>query len=205
MARKTPSMGVSGTFILRDPFVANPAKSYTVVALRTFQELVARGQDPLALIYTPVTLTQSAYNSDKAEGALVVCLKDNTGNLIYVPDTWIDSYPNMGSVTYSRLVLGVSMGMWPEYRDLTDVIQAIKEAVRSKIGVDAEVVITRSVATDAVSEAQHAQLTAARENAVIENETDTAKIIRLSDELAARDATIAEQDLIIQTLVEAQN
>ena len=200
MARKTPPMAVSGAFILREPFSVDTNSTHTVIALRTFAELVARNQDPLRLVYQPVGLGQTAYNEDKAEGALVVCLRDKTGNLVYVPDTYIDSFPNMGSVPYSRLIIGVSMGMWPDYRDLDDVLQAIRESVASKIGVTPELSVTRGIATDSVSEEQHAQLTAARQNSVEENETDTAKIIRLSDEIIRLNGVIAEQDLIIQGL-----
>lgn len=200
MARKTPPMAVSGAFILREPFSVDTNSTHTVIALRTFAELVARNQDPLRLVYQPVGLGQTAYNEDKAEGALVVCLRDKTGNLVYVPDTYIDSFPNMGSVAYSRLIIGVSMGMWPDYRDIDDVLQAIRESVASKIGVTPELSVSRGIATDSVSEAQHAQLTAARQNSVEENETDTAKIIRLSDEIIRLNGVIAEQDLIIQGL-----
>lgn len=200
MARKTPPMAVSGAFILREPFSVDTNSTHTVIALRTFAELVARNQDPLRLVYQPVGLGQTAYNEDKVEGALVVCLRDKTGNLVYVPDTYIDSFPNMGSVPYSRLIIGVSMGMWPDYRDLDDVLQAIRESVASKIGVTPELSVSRGIATDSVSEAQHAQLTAARQNSVEENETDTAKIIRLSDEIIRLNAVIAEQDILIQGL-----
>ncbi|QTH80220.1 hypothetical protein PA10_00020 [Pseudomonas phage pPa_SNUABM_DT01] len=200
MARNTPPMNVSGAFLLRSPFVADPAKSYTVTALRSFAELVARGQDPLKLIYLPVNLSETNYAEDQLEGALVVALRDSTGKILYVPDTWIDRYPNMGSVPYSRLVAAIDLGMWPDARDLDDVEQAIKESIRSKIGVDVEVKLTRGIATDFVSEERHVQLTQARENAVTNNETYTATIIRLSDEIARKDVTIAEQAELIQAL-----
>ena len=200
MARNTPPMNVSVAFLLRSPFVADPAKSYTVTALRSFAELVARGQDPLKLIYLPVNLSETNYAEDQLEGALVVALRDSTGKILYVPDTWIDRYPNMGSVPYSRLVAAIDLGMWPDARDLDDVEQAIKESIRSKIGVDVEVKLTRGIATDFVSEERHVQLTQARENAVTNNETYTATIIRLSDEIARKDVTIAEQAELIQAL-----
>ena len=200
MARNTPPMNVSGAFLLRSPFVADPAKSYTVTALRSFAELVARGQDPLKLNYLPVNLSETNYAEDQLEGALVVALRDSTGKILYVPDTWIDRYPNMGSVPYSRLVAAIDLGMWPDARDLDDVEQAIKESIRSKIGVDVEVKLTRGIATDFVSEERHVQLTQARENAVTNNETYTATIIRLSDEIARKDVTIAEQAELIQAL-----
>lgn len=200
MARKTPPLWISGAFILRDPFEVDVNTAYTVIALRSFDELIARGQDPLKLIYEPVGLTQSAYVADKAEGASVVCMRDKSGKLMYVPDTYIEAFPSMGSVPYSRLVVGVSMGMWPDDRDMTDIEQAIKESVKAKTGVDPVIFLTRASTSDYVSESQHAQLVATRQNGVTDTETDTAKIIRLSDEIAQLKATIEEQDLVIQAL-----
>jgi hypothetical protein len=200
MARKTPSMNISGTFILRDPFSISPDSAHTAVALRTFDELVARGQDPMRLVYTPVGLAQPAYGSDKAEGAYVVCLRDKSGNLTYVPDTYIDSFPNMGSVPYSRLIVGVSLGMWPDERGIEDVYEAIREAVKTKIGVDPVLSITRGMTTDYVDEARHAQLTATRENSVTMNETDTATIIRLSNEIARLNGVVDAQTVLIEAL-----
>jgi len=205
MARQTPPMGISGAFLLRAPFVADPTKSYTVVAQRTFGEMIARGQDPLKLVYEPVGLGATVYAEDQLEKALVICLRDNLGNLLYVPDTFIDQYPNMGSVPYSRLIVGVSLGLWPDYRDLDDVEQAIKESVKAKIGVEPTVFLTRAATSTHVSEAQHVQLTASRQASVTTNETDTATIIRLSEEIARLRLINSEQEAIIEALVENQN
>ncbi|MNP89206.1 hypothetical protein D3C85_16100 [compost metagenome] len=201
MSRLTPPMGISGAFILRAPFSADANKRYTVVALRTFDELVARKQDPMRLVYEPVGLTATAYSEDQVEGALIVCLRDTSGSMMYVPDTYIDSYPQMGSVKHSRLVLGVSLGMFPDSRDLTDIKQAVIESVASKIGVVPEVFVSRASTSDYVDEQQYAQITQARNNAITNRETATATIIRLTDTIAAQEVTLAEQQLLIESLV----
>lgn len=204
MSRLTPPMGISGAFLLREPFVADPEKSYTVVAVRQFYELISRGQDPVELVYRPVGLGDTAYKADQAIGALVICLRDRNGSLLYVPDTYIDQYPNMGSVVYSRLVLGVNLGMWPDERNVDDILQAVTESVASKIGVEPQVIVTRAPTQDHVTEEQHVQLLAARRAAVTHQETDTATIIRLSDEIAHLQRIIDEQVEIINELVKAQ-
>lgn len=200
MARITPPMNISGAFLLRTPFVADPAKSYTVTAHRSFAELIARSQDPLKLVYAPVGLTATAYAEDQMEGAIVIALRDSAGNIMYVPDTYIDRYPGLGSVPYSRLIGVVDLGMWPDYRDLDDVLATLKEGCKGKLGVDVEVTLARGALSNAMTEEQHTQLTAARNAAVTNNETSTATIIRLSDEIIARNATIAEQALLITEL-----
>lgn len=200
MARNTPPMNISGPFLLRAPFVADPAKSYTVTAHRSFSELIARSQDVLKLVYTPVGLTATAYAEDQMNGAIVIALRDSAGNMLYVPDTYIESYPGLGSVPYTRLIGVVDLGMWANYRDLTDVMSSLKEACKGNLGVDVEVTLARGAVTNSITEEQHIQITAAREAAKTNNETLTATIIRLSDEIAARDVTIAEQATLIEAL-----
>lgn len=205
MARMTPPMNISGAFLLRAPFQVDPNKSYTVVAHRTFGELQARAQDPLKLVYEPVGLGATAYADDQIEGAQVICLRDAAGSLVYVPDTYIEQYPSMGSVKYSRLIAAVSLGMWPDYRDLDDVEQAIRESVKAKIGVDPAIFLTRAATSNHVSEQQHVQLTATRQAAITNTETDTATILRLTDEITALKAQVASQDELIEALVANQN
>ncbi len=205
MSRNTPPMNISGAFLLRSPFVLDSAKSYTVIAHRSFAELIARGQDPLALIYTPVGLTQTAYTEDQLNNALVIALRDSAGNITYVPDTYVDQYPSMGSVPYSRLVGVIDLGMWPNERDLSDVQATIRDACKANLGITPEMQLARGAATNTVTEQMHVQLTTARTVAKTNNETSSATIIRLSDEIASLKATIQEQTDLIEALVEAAN
>lgn len=200
MARITPPMNISGAFLLRTPFVADPAKSYTVTAHRSFVELISRNQDPLKLVYAPVGLTATAYAEDQLEEALIIALRDSAGNVMYVPDTYIDRYPGLGSVPYSRLIGVVDLDMWPNYRDLDDVLAAIKDSCKANLGVDVKVTLARASTSNSMTEEQHTQLTAARQTAKTNNETPTATINRLTDIIAEREATIAEQALLIQAM-----
>lgn len=200
MSRLTPPIGISGAFLLRDPFSVSADKSYTVTAIRKFSEVIARGQDPVKMIYEPVSLGTGAYEQDVAAGALVICLQDKEGRTTYVPDTYIESYPSMGSVPYHRVVMGVSLGMWPEHRGTEDVQDAIAQAVEDFIGVTPEVIETRAPTSDYMSEQQHVQLTSVRQSAIISRETPRATILRLSEQLVAMQATIDEQASIIEAL-----
>lgn len=205
MARQTPPMSISGAFLLRTPFTTDPNKSYTVVAIRTFNELLARSQDPLRLVYQPVGLDETAFAEDQLEGALVICLRDSTGSLIYVPDTYIDQFPSMGSVQYSRLIAAVSLGMWPDYRDLSDIEEAIKVAVETKIGVEPQIFLTRAATNTYMTEQQHIQLTLARTANVTVHETPTAMIRRLTAEVERLQMLNDEQERVIEALANNAN
>ncbi|MNV76720.1 hypothetical protein D3C71_1700920 [compost metagenome] len=64
-----------------------------------------------------------------------------------------------------------------------------------------EVFVSRASTSDYVDEQQYAQITQARNNAITNRETATATIIRLTDTIAAQEVTLAEQQLLIESLV----
>lgn len=200
MARLTPSIGISGAFLLREPFTTEVGVEYTVTALRTFAEISARNNDPLALIYTPVGLDKSHMQLDKDENAVIVVLSTKAGLLKYVPDTYIDSYPYMGSVPYSHVVASVSCGMLPDSLDVTNLKQVIASAVSDFIGVEGTVFISRGEVTDMIDEARHVALTISRTAAVSNRETDRAAALRLGRELQEANAKLVEYETIIEEL-----
>jgi len=170
MANIVPPIGSKGLFLLRIPFVANPSIIYHVGAIRSFEELISRGIDPVKLVYTPAGLTDASYAEDAAAGALILTLLSDTLKPLYVPTTYVDSYPNMGVVPHSWLVATVDCGILPDTYDTTRLTQAIQRAVSEDIGVGSTVFIARAPTTDAITQDQYVQNLAAR-NAAIKNRT----------------------------------
>lgn len=200
MARLTPGPGIKGAFLLRLPFKTVADIEYTVTAVRSYAEIRARNSDPLELIYTPVGLLDDAMQADIAEGASIIVLATRTGELMYVPDTYILSYPYMGSIPYSHLIASASLGMIADSYDTAQIEQVIASAVSDFIGVEPVVFITRGEVSDVISEERHVQLTISRQEAIKNRETDRAAVLRLTNELLAANARITEQELIIQDL-----
>lgn len=200
MARLTPAPGLKGAFLLRSPFKTEADLEYTVTAIRSFAEIRARNSDPFTLVYEPVGLTPVAMDADIAEGAAIVVLSTRTGVLTYVPDTYVDSYPYMGSIPYSHLIVSASLGMIPDSMDITLIQQVVASAISDYIGVQPTVFVSRGEVSDVITEDRHVQLTISREAAIKNRETDRAVVLRLTQELAAANARIAEQELIIQEL-----
>lgn len=198
MARLTPPPGAKGAFLLRLPFKTVADIEYTVTAIRSFAEIRARNSDPMKLIYNPVGIDDEALmQADVAEGAAIIVLATRTGELMYVPDTYIDSYPSMGSIPYSHLIASASLGMIPDSLDTIQLQQVIASAVSDFIGVEPTVFITRGEISDVITEERHVQLTISRNEAVKNRETDRAVVLRLTKELQAANDRIAEQELII--------
>lgn len=193
MARVTPPLRIKGVFSLRAPFAANPNVAYTVQAIRSFEEIRARNTDPLTLIYTPAGLLKADYESDVAAGAVIITLMSATEKPIYVPDTYIDSYPDMGNIDYSWLIASVSLGPLPSTFDTSLLKGQIANVVAGYIGVAPVVNIGVAALTEVVSSETHAQLVAARKGAITMNRTDRARALQAED-------LVQKQLIKIQTL-----
>lgn len=200
MARVTPPIGANGIFQLRAPFSALTTVSYRVGAERTFEELLRDGEDALSLVYTPVGLTQTELDADKAAGALIVVLLSDTQAPIFVPDTYIDSYPDMGIVAHSWCVATISLGMLPDTMDTSGISKAIQEAVSDYTGVESTVQISKAPTTDVVTQAQYVQNVAARQ-AAIKNRTST---YAANLALTAQVAALQNQLTAYLTIIDAQ-
>jgi hypothetical protein len=200
MARLTPGLGIKGAFLLRPPFKTVADLEYTVTAQRSFAEIRARNGDPQKIVYDPVNLSAGAMQADIDEGAAIIVLATRTGELLYVPDTYIESYPYMGSIPYSHLIASASLGMIPDSQDVTQIQQVIASAISDYIGVEATVFITRGEISDSITEDRHVQLTISRQEAIKTRETDRAAALRLTAELLAANERIAQYELIIQDL-----
>jgi hypothetical protein len=193
MARITPPLRIKGVFSLRAPFSAKPGVAYTVQAIRSFEEIRARNSDPMTLVYGPAGLLKVHYDEDVAAGAAIVTLMSASEAPIYVPDTYIDSYPDMGNIEYSHLIASVSLGPLPSTFDTTLLKSQIANVVAGTIGVAPTVHIGVAALNELVSSETHAQLVAARKGAITIDNTDRSRALRAED-------TVAKQALHIQTL-----
>lgn len=197
MARVTPPMYAKGLFQLREPFVATSTVQYTVSAIRTFEEIRAKGDDPLALVYLPKSLTQADYQADVAQGAAVITLLSATEKPLYVPDTYILSYPNMGVVPYSWLVASLSLGMLPDSYDTSLLEEKLKGVVSDFIGVQPTVNIGRAATNRAVTDDEHVQLTATRQAAIKARDTDYAQASALQTTVNQQAERIQQLEAVI--------
>ena len=183
MAKITPPMEVEGLYILRLPFKATPTVAYRVKAHRSFDDLIAQGEDPMELVYKPAGLDETKYAEDKAAGAFIISLFSKTEKPIHVPDTYIESYPDMGVIPHDWIVVSASCGMLPSTYDTTAMKQAVSDAISEHVGIPAEVFIGRAPVTSAITQAQYVQNLNARTAAIKNRDSTYAENIRLANEL----------------------
>ena len=132
--RITPPFGVTGIWKLREPYRAKPAKTYTCVAIRSFVELELININIHYNYYAPHELGQDIYRRDLALGASLVVLLGTDGERIYVPDTYIESYPDLDIGNFRRFILSCELGTLPINTATDHLNSAISAIVQEKLG-----------------------------------------------------------------------
>lgn len=198
MARVTPPMYSEGVFLLTTPFNAKVDVAYKVQAIRTFAEISAHGEDPFQLVYFPVGLTRTDYQNDIDLGAAVITLLSKTEKPIYVPDTYIRSYPDMGSVPYSHLVVSASCGSIADSYDTAVIQQLLAGLLRDRLGITAVVTVGRAATANVVSAEEHVEIERARQAAITQTNTDLSRALKAEDTVAAQLVTIAALEQMLR-------
>lgn len=200
MTRVTPSLGLTGRFTCRPPYVLEPAMIYEVIAIRKFEDLLVLGRDVYAEYYEPAGLSKADYSNDNREGASIVTFVDTNEQYIYIPDTYITSMPSMDNVPYQHVVLSLSLGPFPEYVDLSHLIESVKSTAEGVIGVVATPGVHIAPTRNVITSAQHEGLEVARTNAITNRATERQRRIDAETKLAA---ALAEIEALQQALIDA--
>lgn len=139
MATRTPPIYATGIWRVDDPFVLEPDTIYVCKAVRSLEDIEARGIDPFTTFYEPHGLSRDAYDNDVLNMASIVTLMSSTAATLYIPDTYITSFPDTTTMPYSHVVLSVSLGAVPDTLALSDAKQKIEDIVLSSLGITANV------------------------------------------------------------------
>jgi hypothetical protein len=185
LVRRTPPIGTTGTYRLIQPWTVDATKIYICKAVRLFADLEIKGIDVLALAYTPVGGTPEQLAEDQAAGAAIISLFTEDGTVIYVPDTRIESYPNMGNYNYRHVVASISLGAIPDSTNLDWLLEEYAELTVNTIGVTADVKIHEAPTTKTVTPEEHDRIEAARLAKISNQTTYKARCIKLETQVTA--------------------
>lgn len=146
-----PTIYTVGKFVLKKPFLTRDDVTYSVSALREFSDLYIKGVDVYSEFYKPYGLTDGAvingntfnFSVEAKLNPIIVTLEGSDDTVLYVPSTYIESYPIAGDVPYSRLVLSADLGSLPDEVPLDSILQDVQELIQAKFGVTPEVKVSR--------------------------------------------------------------
>ena len=176
MTLRTPPLHRAGRYTLRLPWSADPGTVYSCMAIRTMDDCEKLGVDVFKTYYEPMGLLVADYNPDKTAKANIITLMSDTG-VIYVPDSYIESYPDMTEFTYNHVVLSISLGAVPDYLDVTFLNNQLAATVSDVIGITPTVNVHVAASSGSVTAAQHEIAEAARVAAITNRVTDRAKLM----------------------------
>lgn len=200
MASLIPPIGTKGVYQLTSPFSdqLDATILYTCAAIRSFTDIGNQGGDVYARYYSVNNLTKDEYERDRKANVAIITLISDTTAPIYVPSSHIASFPSSDAVPYSRVVLGVELGLLPDKLDLTFLQKAVAATVSDTIGVEPTVNVAVAASTGVVDNAKHLSLVANREAAINNRTTDHAKVVSLQTELDSSKERIAAYETILR-------
>lgn len=182
MGIKTPPLYATGRWILREPFEVDPDAIYVCKGIRSLDDLRARGLDPFVNFYEIRGIDRETYNQDTSRLVNIITLMSDTYPTIYVPDTYIESYPDTTTVPYSHVVLSISLGAVPDTLVFDDLKEKIEDLVLNNVGVQAEIKEHQAnVMAEGITQTRHQMIERNRLARIQNNVSSYARIRQLQD------------------------
>jgi hypothetical protein len=204
-----PELGAAGVFTLTAPFnnalMANA--SYTCIAIRQLEDIIAAGGDPYTQYYQPREQTsgdlQAQYQADLGNGVCIITLQQSSGAVAYVPSSFVASYPSKGGVPYTNLMMAVDLGAMPTYVDLTFLKQQIANLVKTTVGLTSVLIQTVVVSpTTNLSASDHARAEAARQANITITNTPESQVIALTKQLQTLQGQYANLEAFVNANID---
>lgn len=180
-------VGDRGIFKLKEPFavLVTPQVVYEVRSIRTLNDCVAAGENPFERYYRPFNISEMDYHLAVSANVCIIGLNAGIGEWIYVPETYVESAPDMSGVKYTNIALGVRLGAVPDELSIEALIVAIKEQVMGYVGVDADVRAIAIGQSSIIDANKHTRLETARKSKITLTETDYVKSVKYQKENTA--------------------
>lgn len=132
----TPNLYSKGTWKGLDPFNIPVDKIYVSTAIRSFKELESKGIDVYEDYYVPLNISEETFLEDRNKYASIVTLASDNAPTIYIPDTYIASFPDSSAVPYNHVVLSTSLGGLPDGLVLDDLQEKVSQLVMAELGIE---------------------------------------------------------------------
>lgn len=139
-----PNLRAAGKYVANAPFdiVVDQNIFFTAEAIRTIPEMQAlKNFDLFEKIYAPAGYTAETYQTqvmaDIADNAAIIALTSRGRAPVYVPSTFLKSFPLVDGVIYEHLALVTDLGACPpSMKDkLNNAIDHINNYVKACIGI----------------------------------------------------------------------
>ena len=176
-----PSIGATGTFELRYPLDSLPVLNeiYSCLAIRKLSDYFANNEDPKALVYQAYNLSMDEYADHVRKDMPIVSLQSDNGHWIYVPASYILSYPGINGVPYRSMMIGISLPSIPMNKDLSYIETDLSNIIVDSLGVTPTVKSVETSRPVMVSTEKHEQTQLSRSLLSKNRLTDSSKYAKL--------------------------
>jgi hypothetical protein len=171
-----PQIGSTGVFRVRHPFdtIVNPTGAYECSGIRLISELLSYTDSVVDKYYYVYGLTRDDYTRDRDAGESIVTLK-NGNDYIYIPASYIISFPDVTGIPYHVITLAVTLGAIPVGADLSTITDKISNLLTDTNGVVPDIVPVETSQVQYVSYDDDKLIKAKRAALISDRLTDTAK------------------------------
>lgn len=204
MAKHTPSMYATGKWVLKAPWSAAPDVTYVCHAIRTFEDIEKLGEDVYDRYYKPYIEDGSniggkvwLFENERLEYPNIITLISNDNRILYVPDTFIVSFPDASEFRYNQVVLAVPLGILPEKFDVSNITQAVKDKVNTLLGINITPVVSVASLIRNPTLEEHLSLEANRSAAIRNTQSIETLLIQEKQKVAA----LEEQNRLYETIL----
>lgn len=130
-----PPLNLSGTYTVKTPFVLVDGVTYSCIAQREYKDLVINNVSVYDRFYSPYNISRAEYEADVKNNAVMITLFSDDAPTVYIPSTYITSYPDLSAVTFRHRVLSISLGAIPDTMPLDDFISKVGSLSSDVLGV----------------------------------------------------------------------
>jgi hypothetical protein len=160
--------------------------------------------DLYSLVFQPVGVTPEDFpvvlRRAKDSGAIICALLDRNGLPVYVPTTYLISFPSVDGVSYERMCMIADLGPVPPSMEqaMQQVLDHTKQYITATLGIASTVRLGTIPTVGYVSQNQADAYENTRKAQITDATNDVAKVRALTAKVAAKDVYITklEGDLI---------
>lgn len=176
----TPPLGAAGIYKLKAPYntLLRENITYRCAEIRRFNGIVNDGGDVFEEHYKPYGVGVVDYQRDAQANEAIISLVSDMDHWVFVPTSYIESYPNQGGIPYQGLVLGVPLGPVPTWMNLAAVRQKIKDVIHDTLGIDVDPQYVQVTELEYLSQGDHDRLEQARSAKMNDGTTDNARYLK---------------------------
>ncbi len=208
MANIIPPCNTVGIWKVKLPYSVKASLPYWLIAVRMFEDITKIGVDVYKAYYEPyikngelIPGTGNTFNFDDEikAGARILTLKSEDGQVLYIPSTFVETFPSTDIVLYRPMIVSINMGIFREDMDYSLLLQALEETCKANTGVDnVQVAIHAGPSTDGLSVSDMEALEIARQNKMANTETNIEKVVRLEKENAQLRDTLNKAIIVMR-------